>query len=156
MKKLIPVLSIFIALSAGAETVHELKIVRQVYNINADNPEHIYQFIPDYLEIKKGDTVRFLGTVGRHTVHSVKRMLPEGAEKIRILPRGERDVKFDVPGIYGIKCQIHQRHGMVAVVVVGGDLHNMEEARQGASKSISAFSRPKMHRLLDKAEASLK
>ncbi len=129
-----------------------MHIVKQVYDINAEQRDQMYQFQPDYMEVETGDTVRFLGTVGRHTVHSVRDMLPEGVQKIGIMPHGNPDVVFDRPGIYGIQCKLHQRHGMVALIVVGGDLHNLQPAREGASKWISPFARPKMHRLLDQAQ----
>ncbi|MCG8429137.1 MAG: plastocyanin/azurin family copper-binding protein [Chromatiales bacterium] len=134
---------------------YELRMVRQVYDINAPKAELMYQFVPDYMEINVGDTVRFLGTVGRHTVHSVKGMIPEGAEPISIMPRQPNEVTFTKPGVYGIKCKLHQRHGMVAVIQVGDTIPNLEKARAHVSKGVSEFTRPKMHRLLDKAEASV-
>ena len=63
---------------------HELKLVKQITNINAKSAGTIHQFIPDYLEINTGDSVKFLGTVGRHTVHSIKNIYPEGFKKISI------------------------------------------------------------------------
>lgn len=155
MKKLIILLVLLLVMGQtlwAAET-HELKIVKQTYNINADAPDKMYQFEPDYLEINVNDTVKFPGTVGRHTVHSVRDMLPEGAKKISIMPRQPNEVTFTIPGVYGINCKLHQRHGMVAVIVVGGDLHNMEKARQGV-KWVSPHSRKKLHGLLDKADAN--
>ena len=139
-------------LSYAAET-HELRIVKQVYNINAPRVDLMYQFIPDYLEINTGDTVRFLGTVGRHTVHSVRGMYPEGFEKIAIFPHKPNEVTFDIPGVYGIKCKLHQRHGMVSVIVVGGDIHNMKTARSSVKGGVNQLTEAKMHLLLDKAQA---
>lgn len=141
---------------AYAGESHELKLVKQVYDINAPEANLMYQFVPDYMEIKVGDRVRFLGTVGRHTVHSVKGMIPDGAERISIMPRQPNVVTFDKPGIYGIKCKLHQRHGMVAMIVVGSDIHNLEKARGNVSSGVSEFTRPKLHKLLDRAEASIK
>ena len=149
-------LSLTAALPAWSSESHELSIVKQIYDINAPKADEMYQFVPDYLEIKKGDTIRFLGTVGRHTVHSVKGMIPEGAKPIKIMPRQPNEITFDKPGVYGIKCKLHQRHGMVAVIVVGEDVHNIETARSNVSRGVSEFTRPKMHKLLDKAEASVK
>lgn len=154
MKKLIPLMLLLVLDTAVAGDTHELKLVKQVYDINAPTAGEMYQFVPDYLEIKQGDTVKFLGTVGRHTVHSVKGMSPDGAKAIAIMPRQPNEVTFDVPGIYGIKCKLHQRHGMVSMIVVGGNLDNLEQARMNVSKGVSEFTRPKMHKLLDKAEAA--
>lgn len=138
-------------MNVNATETHELKIVKQVYDINAKSPDLMYQFVPDYLEINTGDSVKFLGTVGRHTVHSVRDMIPEGVKKIAIMPRQPNVVVFDKPGVYGINCKLHQRHGMVSVIVVGGDLHNMEKARVGV-KWVSPYSRGKMNKLLDIAQ----
>ncbi len=151
MKTVLVILMIFMSAHAYAGQTHELKIVKQVYDINADSPDKMYQFIPDYLEINTGDSVKFLGTVGRHTVHSVRDMIPDGVKKIAIMPRQANVVLFDKPGVYGINCKLHQRHGMVSVIVVGGNLDNMAKARVGV-KWISPQSRDKMNRLLDKAE----
>jgi len=62
------------------QQTHELKIVKQTYDINAETPDKIYQFVPNYLEINTGDSIKFLRTVNQHTVHSVKGMMPEGTE----------------------------------------------------------------------------
>ena len=139
----------------GIAETHELKIVHQVYDINAKSPDLMYQFKPDFLQIKLGDQVKFPGTVGQHTVHSVKGMIPDGAKKISIMPHRPNVVTFTEPGVYGLKCKIHQRHGMVAVIVVDQDIHNLEVARAHVKRGVSAFTREKMHRLLDRAEASV-
>ncbi len=156
MIKLTLLLFVFISGQAYAGSAHELKIVKQIYDINAKDARKMYQFSPDYLEIKKGDSVKFLGTFGRHTVHSVKGMIPAGAKKISIMPRQPNEVTFNTPGIYGIKCKLHQRHGMVALIVVGGDLHNIETARGNVKRGISPFTVEKMQALLDKAEVRFK
>lgn len=72
----------------------------------------------DYLEINTGDTVKFPGTVGRHTVHGVRDMIPEGVKKISIMPRQPNEVTFDKPGVYRINCKLHQRHGMVPLLLL--------------------------------------
>jgi pseudoazurin len=151
MKILVVLLLFLMANQVSANETHELKIVKQVYDINAESADKMYQFIPDYLAINVGDSVQFLGTVGRHTVHSVRDMIPEGVKKIAIMPRQPNRVKFDKAGIYGINCKLHQRHGMISLIVVGGDLHNMEKARQGV-QWISPHSRDKMNKLLDRAK----
>lgn len=137
-------------------TAADLHVVRQVFDINNDVADMLYRFEPDYLSIATGDTVRFLGTVKGHTVHSVRNMMPEGAEKIAIMPRQNSDVTFTVPGIYGIRCMKHGRHGMVSLIVVGNDYHNLVAARSAVAQGISWFAQAKMHRLLDRAEADMK
>ncbi|MFA0071280.1 azurin, partial [Vibrio breoganii] len=62
----------------------ETKIIKQVMDMNSENIDKMYQFIPDYVEIEPGDKVLFQGTVGSHTAHSIQGMLPEGAKPIMI------------------------------------------------------------------------
>jgi len=130
------------------------EVVEQTHNINAKNRATMYQFIPDYLEVNVGDTIRFTGTVGRHTVHSVPGMIPKGAEKIAIMPgnRPDKDVTFTKPGVYGVQCKYHGRHGMVMVLVVGKDASNVAEIRKSVGTYINPFARAKMNKLLDRAE----
>lgn len=139
-----------------AGDVHELHIVQQIYDINNEVPRNLYLFRPEYLSIKTGDTIHFTGTTKGHTVHSVKDMIPEGAEKISIMPRQNSHVKFIVPGVYGIRCKKHDRHGMVAVVVVGDDIHNINRARKAVPRWVNHFVQKKMLSLLDHAESEVK
>ena len=153
MQRLILVSTLLACPAARPGEIHELHLVKQIFDINNDVPDMLYRFEPDFLSIEVGDKVRFLGTVKGHTVHSVRDMRPEGGPKIAIMPRQNPDVIFDVPGIYGIRCRKHARHGMVAGVVVGADLHNLEKARVAASRRLNPFAHSKMNRLLDRAEA---
>jgi len=47
------------------QQTHELKIVKQTYDINAETPDKIYQFVPNYLEINTGDSIKFLRPVNK-------------------------------------------------------------------------------------------
>lgn len=153
--RLLLTLLLFTATIVSADT-HELKLVKQVFDINAKKADEMYQFKPDFMQIETGDTVKFLGTVGRHTVHSVPGMMPEGAKKIAIMPHRPNEVTFTLPGVYGLQCKLHQRHGMVAVIVVGNDVHNIDKARENVSRGISQHTVDKMFRLLDTAEQRAK
>ncbi|MFA0709147.1 azurin, partial [Vibrio sp. 10N.222.48.A3] len=62
MRLILLILSI-IAAPAFAET----KVIKQVMDMNSENIDKMYQFIPDYVEIEPGDKVLFKGTVGSHT-----------------------------------------------------------------------------------------
>lgn len=131
----------------------ETKIIRQVMDMNVENIDKMYQFIPDYVEIQPGDTVKITGSLGAHTAHSIPGMLPEGAEAIGVANASVSDIKFTVPGVYGIKCKVHHRHGMVALIVVGDPSSNIVEARAAAKKRVSRRAQDKMQKLLDRAEA---
>lgn len=141
-------LSLFIAQSAHAET----QVIKQVFDIETTDFDAMYQFIPDYVEIEVGEKVRFEGSVGSHTAHSIKGMLPEGVKPITIAYSDISEVTFDKPGVYGIKCKVHHRYGMVALIVVGDPSGNIVQAREAAKKRVSRRAQDKMQAMLDKAE----
>ncbi|NOH95540.1 plastocyanin/azurin family copper-binding protein [Vibrio sp. 99-70-13A1] len=146
---------LIVTMILSAPTFAETKVIEQVMDMNVENIDKMYQFIPDYVEIQPGDKVLFKGTVGSHTAHSIQGMLPEGAKPIMISGSNAQEVSFDKPGVYGIKCKVHHRHGMVALVVVGDPSVNIVEARAAAKKRVSRRSQQKMQDLLDKAEATI-
>jgi pseudoazurin len=133
----------------------ETKVIKQVMDMNSENIDKMYQFIPDYVEIEPGDKVLFKGTVGSHTAHSIQGMLPEGAKPVMISGSNASEITFDKPGVYGIKCKVHHRHGMVALVVVGDPSVNIDEARAAAKKRVSRRAQKKMQGLLDQAEQKI-
>ncbi|MBY7729846.1 azurin [Vibrio splendidus] len=146
------VLLLILSIITAAPVIAETKVIKQVMDMNSENIDKMYQFIPDYVEIEPGDKVLFKGTVGSHTAHSIQGMLPEGAKPLMISGSNTQEVVFDKPGVYGIKCKVHHRHGMVALVVVGDPSVNIEEARIAAKKRVSRRAQNKMQGLLDKAE----
>lgn len=86
-------------------------------------------FEPALVQVQPGDTVTFLSTDRGHNAETIPGMLPEGAEPFKGKLGDDITVTFDVPGVYGIKCLPHLGMGMIALVVVGDDLSNLEEAR---------------------------
>lgn len=110
-------------LHTQAADVHE---VDQVIDLSALTPEDVYRFVPDYLWIEPGDTIRFLNSTGNHTVTSIKGMWPDGAEHVSIEHKPAAEVTFEKPGIYGFRCKVHGRHGMYALVVVGSPEANID------------------------------
>ena len=113
--------------STSAENVTR---VNQLINADSNVPLEMFTFSPDYVEIQPGDTIRFLNSLGQHTVVSIKGMMPEGAEPFSISHKKVAEVRFEKPGIYGIRCRVHSRYGMVMMVKVGNELPNLEEARK--------------------------
>ena len=106
----------------GAE-VHD---VNQVIDVEALTPQEVYRFVPDYLWIAPGDTIRFLNSVGDHTVTSIRGIWPEGAETVDIAHQAVAEVTLTEPGVYGFRCKVHGRHGMYALVVVGSPDANLD------------------------------
>ncbi|GAA0593181.1 pseudoazurin [Paenochrobactrum glaciei] len=85
-------------------------------------------FEPALTKIAVGDTVTFVPTDPSHNAESMKDMMPEGAATFKGKINKEVKVTFDKEGVYGVKCLPHFAMGMVALVVVGDDLSNLETA----------------------------
>lgn len=85
-------------------------------------------FEPALTRIAVGDTVTFVPTDKSHNAETIKDILPEGAEPFKGGISKEIAVTFTVPGAYGIKCLPHLGMGMVALVVVGDEPANIDQA----------------------------
>ena len=99
-------------------------------NKGADGKAMVFE--PALTQVAVGDTVTFIPTDKGHNAESVKGMLPEGATEFKGKISQEITVKFDVAGVYGVKCLPHFGMGMVAVVVAG------EPTNLDAVKAVSA------------------
>ena len=86
-------------------------------------------FEPAFLKVEPGDTVIFVPTDKSHNAESITTMTPEGGATFKSKVNDEVTVTLDVPGVYGIKCLPHYAMGMVALIQVGDDPVNLEEAR---------------------------
>lgn len=112
-----------------AEDIPEVAVVHQIIDPGADTPAHAFRFEPKLLQVPAGSTVRFKGSTGRHTVTAITRMIPVGARSFEIRGKPELDLTFEQEGVYGIRCRVHGRHGMVMLLVVGDPSANLDEAR---------------------------
>lgn len=74
---------------------------------------------PSYLNIRPGDTVKFLRTAPGHNAAAIKTMWPEGATAYRGNINEEIEMTFEQEGTYGIECTPHMAMGMVMVIQVG-------------------------------------
>lgn len=86
-------------------------------------------FEPAFVQVQPGDTVTFIPTDKGHNVETIKDMLPEGVEPFKSKVNETYTVTFDVPGAYGVKCTPHFAMGMVAMVLVGDELANLEAVK---------------------------
>lgn len=83
---------------------------------------------PDFLQIKPGDTVKFLATRSGHDAASIEGMMPDGAKPFKGGIDEEIEISFEVPGLYGVKCLPHYAMGMVMLIQVGdGEARQMLE-----------------------------
>ena len=74
---------------------------------------------PDFLRLQPGDSVRFLSSQSGHNAATIDGLLPAGAEPFKSKINQPLEVKFDVPGFYGIQCSPHVSMGMVMAIQVG-------------------------------------
>src|SRR5688572_3254700 len=61
-------------------------------------------FEPALVKIAPGDTVKFEPTNPSHNAESITSMIPTGAKPFKGKINQQVAVKFDKPGVYGIKC----------------------------------------------------
>src|SRR5690606_27715359 len=115
----------------------------QIQTLNQNDDGEFMVFEPSFLKIEPGDSVTFVPTDAFHNSATIEGMIPEGAEAFAGALDEEFTITFDVPGVYGIKCDPHFMMGMVAMIVVGEPV-NLEEARavevpEGAQERIDAL-----------------
>jgi len=89
----------------------------------SDNAKMVYS--EDITRIDVGDTIIWEPTSKGHNVHFLAG--PEGWE----IPKKSKfnkevSMTFDIPGIYYYQCTPHKGMGMIALVVVGGDISNKD------------------------------
>ena len=88
-------------------------------------------FEPSFVKAEPGDTIRFVATDKGHNAETIAGMLPDGAAPVAGKMGQDLSVKFDRPGVYGIKCTPHYGMGMVAMIVVGAP------SNQDAAKTVN-------------------
>jgi pseudoazurin len=94
-------------------------------------------FQPDLVKVGVGDTVTFQPTDKGHNVDVVANMLPAGAQPFKGDTSKPLSETFTVPGVYVVKCDPHYGMGMVAVIVVGGDLSNLDAVKAGKNPKLA-------------------
>jgi len=85
-----------------------------------------FVFQPDLVKVAVGDTVTFKATDKGHNVDGVAADIPAGATPFKSQMSQDLTQTFTVPGVYVVKCDPHYGLGMVAVVVVGDDVSNLD------------------------------
>ena len=89
----------------------------------------MFQFEPNFLRIKPGDSVHFVAKDKGHDVISIPGMVPDGAVPFKGEMNKDITVTFTKPGVYGVECQPHYSMGMVGLIVVGDPSSNLEKAK---------------------------
>ena len=131
MIKLITIIMMFATSSYAAD------ITVDMLNKRDDGAKMAYS--EDISRIDVGDTITWVSTSKGHNVEFIEG--PEGAT----LPKKSKlnkdvSVTFDTPGVYLYQCTPHKGLGMIALVVVGGDISNKDDIANaktfGKSKKI--------------------
>lgn len=119
-----------VALAALLGAAPALAADHQVLMLNKGETG-VMVFEPAFVAAEVGDTITFVPTDKGHDVAALPGMLPEGVEEFKSRLNEEYVLTVDVPGLYGVKCTPHLPMGMVAVIQVGEDAHNLEALQTG-------------------------
>ena len=95
-------------------------------NVRADGQSMVYS--EDVLKVAVGDTVTWVPKDKGHNVEFI--IGPNAIE----LPKKSRinqefTYTFEKPGVYFYQCTPHKSMGMIAVVIVGEDLTNLDKVK---------------------------
>ena len=101
-------------------------------------------FSQEIVRINPGDTVFWQAT---DKGHNVEFMVAPDNIKFKSKMHKNAGYTFTIPGIYTYKCTPHVSTGMVGVVIVGGDLSNINDALAG---NYPGQSKEIIHELLSK------
>ena len=99
----------------------------EVLMLNKGTDGKTMGFSPSFLHVEPGDTVTFIPVDKGHTAGAVLDMIPAEAPTWEGKTDEEFTVTFTVPGLYGFKCQPHFSMGMVGLIQVGDDRHNLKD-----------------------------
>jgi len=139
MKKLLSTVAIMALLSVpafAADTTIEM------LNKRDDGAKMVYS--EDVARIDVGDTITWVPTSKGHNVHFLAG--PEGWEIPKKSKNGkEVAITFDAPGVYLYQCTPHATMGMIALVVVGEDMTNLDDIK---AMKMRGKSKKKMKALL--------
>ncbi|CAI8342912.1 MAG: Pseudoazurin [Gammaproteobacteria bacterium] len=122
----------FLTISNVYAAEHQVKML-------SSNAGEMMVFEPPVLQIKAGDTVRWLNAQPGHNSVSIDEMTPAGGSTWNGKMNEEIVVKFDTEGVYGYKCTPHYILGMVGLIVVGDANNNLSSAKKFAESEESKF-----------------
>ena len=96
----------------------------EMLNKDADGNKMVYS--QEIVEIGVGQIVKWIPTSKGHNVEFVA--APEGFEIPKKSKNGkEVEMQFDIPGVYYYWCTPHKGMGMIGLVVVEGDISNIDD-----------------------------
>ena len=134
------IITIFIILPMTAKA-EDLTI--EMLNKRDDGAKMVYS--QDIARIDVGDTITWLPKSKGHNVEFVAG--PDGWDAPKKSKNGkEVAITFDTPGVYLYQCTPHKSMGMIALVVVGEDMSNLDAI---TGMKMRGKSKKKMKAILD-------
>ena len=134
---------LFFLISFFTLNVFAADITVEMLNKRSDGQIMVYS--EDISRIEVGDTITWVPTTKGHNIHFL--VGPEGWEVPKKSKMSkEYSYKFEIPGIYFYQCTPHKGMGMIALIVVGGDISNKDVI---SKVKVVAKSKKKLPELLD-------
>ena len=125
--------TLFLITSAFAET-YEVQMLNKL-----EKDRNVFN--PSILNIKSGDTVKWVSVDKGHNIAFTKKGVPEGVELYKSKINTDAEYTFNTSGIYAYNCTPHYGLGMIAFVVVDDDLSNFDQVAKikypGKSKKLA-------------------
>tara|TARA_B100000925_G_C21772599_1_gene372726 strand:+ start:219 stop:647 length:429 start_codon:yes stop_codon:yes gene_type:complete len=139
MRKLLTTTSLILALATPA-LAEDMTI--DMLNKRDDGAKMVYS--EDIARIDVGDTITWNPKSKGHNVEFIAG--PDGWEAPKKSKNGKEVIMtFDTPGVYLYQCTPHASMGMIALVVVGDDMSNLDDIK---STKLRGKSKKKMKALL--------
>ena len=133
--------AIVITMAACAPAVADITI--EMLNKRADGAKMVYS--EDIARVDTGETITWLPTSKGHNVEFVAG--PDGWDAPKKSKNGkEVNITFDMPGVYLYQCTPHKSMGMIALVIVGDDMSNLDDIE---SMKMRGKSKKKMKAILE-------
>ena len=121
MIRLFTILFVMITTSVYAEDM-----TIEMLNKRDDGAKMVYS--EDVARVDVGDTITWVPTSKGNNVQFVT--VPEGVEKIKSKNNKEVSFTFEKEGVYLYVCTPHKGMGMIALVVVGDSLENLDSIKK--------------------------
>ena len=111
-------------------------------NKNADGERMVYS--TEVARVAVGDTITWLPASKGHNVHFIS--APDGVELVKSKMNKEFSFTFEKEGIYLYQCTPHKSMGMIALVIVGENMDNIDSAKKA---KVVGKSKKKLKKLLE-------
>ncbi len=135
-------LTLLFVLFSGS--VFSADVTIQMLNKNKETKKRMV-YSQELVKIDAGKSIEWVATDKGHNVEMLAG--PDGYELPKKTKLGDNvTIEFSVPGIYLYQCSPHAAMGMIGLVVVGGDVSNMEVIKK--KKLTGSKSKKKRDQLL--------